>query len=194
MNPALVAILGVVLGVSLAGPPGPVTAVLVRRASISVMKGVFVGFGAMTADFILMILTFLFRSRVNLSSYDGIIYLVGAFFFVLIAVLIIRSKDVQEPRLYNSGYLAGLSIGLINPLQIGWWLTAGLGFYTKFGILPFYFLFVGIVFWVFFLSALVYAFSTRYGNLVNLGIKLFSFCSLTAFGIYFAYLGVVFYL
>lgn len=179
-----------VLGVSLAGPPGPVTAVMVRRASDSIMRGVIVGMGAMTADFTLMILTFIFRSKVGLSSYDPVIYLVGAFFFVLLAILILRSKEGAPPRNYSSGYLAGLSIGLINPLQIGWWLTAGLSFYTKFGLLPFYFLFVGIVFWVIFLSVLVYKFSTKYGRLVNFGIKIFSFASLIAFGIYFAYLGM----
>lgn len=190
VNPVLVALLGIVLGVSLAGPPGPVTAILVRRASISIIKGALVGFGAMSADLILMILVFLFRSRVDLTAYDSVIYLVGSAFFILLAVLIVRSNEGEPPRKYSSGYLAGLSIGLINPLQIGWWLTAGLGFYTRFGLLPFYFLFIGIVFWVFFLSAVVYRFSTRYGRLVNLGIKIFSFASLLSFGLYFAYLGL----
>lgn len=191
MDGLLVALSGVILGVSLAGPPGPVTAIMVNRAAESVLKGAFVGFGAMSADFILMILTFLFRARLNLTPYDPYIFLLGSFFFILLAYLIFRSKEnEQHGRKYNSGYLAGLSIGLVNPMQIGWWLTAGLGFYDKFGLLPFYFLFAGIVFWVFFLSLIVYKFSNRYGSAVNTGVKIFSIVSLTAFGFYFLYLGI----
>lgn len=191
MDGVLIALSGAVLGVSLAGPPGPVTAIMVRRSASSVMKGVFVGLGAMTADFILMSLTFFFRSRVDLSRFDPVIYLLGAFFFILLAILIIRSGEPDEDTAtWNSGYLAGLFTGLVNPMQIGWWLTAGLSFYTSFGFFPFYFLFIGIVFWVFFLAFLVNRFSNRYGHVVNLGIKIFSFTFLTGFGIYFAYLGL----
>ncbi len=193
MNVIIVALSGIVLGVSLAGPPGPVTAIMVRKSTESIMKGAFVGFGAMTADFILMLLTFLFRSRINLSAYDPYIFLLGAFFFILLAGLILKSKDGQPAGKYNSGYLAGLSVGIINPLQIGWWLTAGLGFYSRFGLLPFYFLFVGIIFWVFFLAILVNRFSNRYGDVVNTGIKIFSVAALTIFGVYFGYLGIQYF-
>lgn len=195
MNEVAVALSGIVLGVSLAGPPGPVTAIMVRRASVSAMKGVYVGFGAMTADFIIMLLTFFFRSRVNLSVYDRYIFLLGAFFFILIAILIAKSGEVKDTgKRYNSGYIAGLTIGLVNPMQIGWWLTAGLGFYSRFGLLPFYFLFIGIVFWIFFLAILVNRFSNRYSRAVSIGVRLFSFFSLTAFGIYFAYLGLGYFI
>lgn len=192
MDSVLVALSGVVLGVSLAGPPGPVTAIMVRRATESVMKGAIVGFGAMSADLILMILTFLFRSQFNLTAYDPYIFLLGSFFFILIAYFIAKSgKDESQTKRYNSGYVAGISIGLVNPMQIGWWLIAGLGFYSKFGLFPFYFLFIGIIFWVFFLSILVYKFSNRYGSAVNTGVRIFSVISLTAFGLYFLYLGLL---
>lgn len=190
MNEVLIALSGMVLGVSLAGPPGPVTAIMVKKSTESVMKGVYVGFGAMTADFILMLLTFFFRSRLDLSTYDPYIFLLGAFFFILLAVLIMRSKDIPSAGRYDSGYLAGLTVGVVNPLQIGWWLTAGQGFYSQFGLLPFYFLFIGIVFWIFFLAILVNKFSNRYGKAVNTGVKIFSVVSLVAFGMYFAYLGI----
>jgi len=191
VNEIFVALSGIVLGVSLAGPPGPVTAIMVRRSADSILKGVYVGFGAMSADLVLMLLTFFFRSRVDLSAYDPYIFLLGSFFFILIAAFIARSKDNSSTRKYNSGYIAGLSVGLINPMQIGWWLTAGLGFYTQFGLLPFYFLFVGIVFWILFLSILVNRFSNRYGRYVNIGIKIFSVSALSIFGVYFGYLGTM---
>lgn len=195
MNGALLAFSGMVLGVSLAGPPGPITAIMVRKATESMMKGVYVGFDAMSADLILMAITFFFRSRIDLTAYDPYIFLLGAFFFVLIAFFIARSKDENvKQRRFDSGYLAGLTIGVINPMQIGWWLTAGLGFYSKFGFYPFYFLFIGIVFWIFFLSILVNRFSNRYGSLVNTGVKIFSVVSLSAFGVYFLYLGLGYFL
>lgn len=191
VNEVLIALSGVVLGVSLAGPPGPVTAIMVKKSTESIMRGVNVGFGAMTADFVLMLLTFFFRSKFDLSVYDPYIFILGAFFFILLAVLILRAGEETAIRKYDSGYLAGLTVGIVNPLQIGWWLTAGQGFYSKFGLLPFYFLFVGIVFWIFFLAILVNRFSNRYGKTVNAGVKIFSVVSLVAFGIYFAYLGMM---
>lgn len=191
MNGVLIALFGIVLGVSLAGPPGPVTAIMVKKSTESVFRGVSVGFGAMSADFILMLLTFFFRSRIDLTQYDPYIFLLGAFFFIMLALLILRSGEDKSNLRYNSGYLAGLSVGIVNPMQIGWWLTAGLGFYTRFGLLPFYFLFAGILFWIFFLAVLVNRFSNRYGKIVNTGIKIFSITALTAFGAYFAYLGII---
>ena len=41
-----------------------------------------VGFGAMTADFILMIIITVFGSVLDLKSYDRYIYVLGAIFFL----------------------------------------------------------------------------------------------------------------
>ncbi len=192
MNLLVIALVGTLLGVSLAGPPGPVTAILVNRAMKSVVGGFMVGMGAMTADFILMILILLFGTLADLARFNNFIYILGAFFFFYLAYGIYISKEGEtSQKKPGSGYLAGLTIGLINPMQIGWWFTAGLSVNQKFGFITFFFLFIGIVGWVLFLSLLVHRASEKYGNKVEWGVKIFSIVSLGFFGILFLYLSVV---
>ena len=185
----LLAALGILLGISLAGPPGPVTAILVDRATGSVWKGVAVGMGAMSADFILMLVILVFGQVTNISRFNNYIYILGSIFFFYLAVAIYRSHEPgQAKAIGNSGYVAGLTIGLINPMQIGWWFTAGLSVYQKFGYLTMVFLFIGIIIWVFFIAALIFKASARYGSKVKYAIKMFSVLSLGFFGVLFIYL------
>ena len=183
--------IGILLGISLAGPPGPITAILVQRSLKSVFRGMAVGFGAMTADFILMIIITVFGSVLDLKSYDRYIYVLGAVFFLYLAFRIAAADDAsQQSGKAGSGYLAGLTIGLVNPMQIAWWLTAGLSVLQKFGIITIIFLFVGIVIWIFILSELVNRASLKYEREVVLGVKIFSISALAIFGILFLLLGI----
>lgn len=192
VNIFIIAIVGALLGVSLAGPPGPVTAILVNRATKSVSGGFSVGMGAMTADFILMVIILLFGQITDLTRYNNYIYVLGAFFFFYLAYEIYKSKgNKSSGDRKGSGYLAGLSIGLINPMQIGWWFTAGLSVNQKFGFETFIFLFIGIVVWVLFLSYLIYMAATKYGEKVETGVRIFSVLSLGFFGALFLYLSAV---
>lgn len=192
MDIFIIATVGILLGVSLAGPPGPVTAILVNRAMKSVTGGISVGMGAMTADFILMVLILLFGQLTDLTRFNNYIYILGAFFFFYLAYGIYKSSEESESyRKEGSGYLAGLTIGLVNPMQIGWWLTAGLSVNQKFGFATFAFLFIGIVGWVVFLSMLIYKAAAKYGGKVELGVKIFSIASLGFFGVLFLYLSVL---
>ncbi len=187
----LLAALGMLLGISLAGPPGPVTAILVDRATRSVWKGVFVGFGAMSADFILMIIILVFGHVTNISRFNYYIYILGSVFFFYLAVAIYRSQDSGETgKVEGSGYLAGLTIGLVNPMQIGWWFTAGLSVFQQFGPTTMVFLFIGIVIWVFFIAIFIFKASAKYGKRVKYAIKMFSVLSLGFFGILFIYLSI----
>ncbi|WP_162509770.1 hypothetical protein [Thermogymnomonas acidicola] len=47
---------------SLAAPPGPINAMIISEARRSVLRAVLIGFGAMTADLIFLIIVFLFGS------------------------------------------------------------------------------------------------------------------------------------
>ena len=155
------------------------------------MRGISVGLGAMTADFILMVVILLFGTALDISRFNYYIYALGAVFFFYLAYGISTSNPQESyAETRSSGYIAGLSIGLINPLQVGWWLTAGLSVFQMFGITPFIFLFAGIMIWVVFLTVMVYTASTRYGDKVWLGVKIFSVASLSFFGILFLYLSV----
>ncbi len=187
----LLALMGILLGVSLAGPPGPVTAILVNRATRSIWKGIFVGVGAMTADFILMIVILVFGQVTNISRFNNYIYILGSIFFFYLAIAIYRSREEGEAKdAEGSGFVAGLTIGLINPMQIGWWFTAGLSVFQKFGYLTMVFLFVGILAWVFFIATIIYKASARYGAKVSYAIMIFSILSLGFFGVLFSYLAL----
>ncbi len=186
MDATLLAGVGILLGISLAGPPGPVTAVMVQRSLASAMRGFVVGLGAMTADFTLMIIILTIGRTLDLTRYDDYIYIIGAVFFLYLAYVILKSSTASPPdHVLSSGYLTGLTIGLVNPLQIAWWLTAGLSVLQTFGILTMAFLFVGIIIWTSFLSSLVRYASMKYEKEVLIGVKIFSVISLSAFGAIF---------
>lgn len=182
--------LGIFLGVSLAGPPGPVTAVLVKRASVSVLSGVSVGLGAMSADLILMIITFFIGITLITTTLETYVFIIGSAFFLIMAVLSLKSSKSVDSATGN-GYFSGLLIGIVNPFQIGWWVTAGLSVFKKFGFFPFYFMFVGIIGWVLFLSLTVRKSTLRFGEKATDAIRIFSFAILALFAIYFAYIGLV---
>lgn len=185
-------VLGMSLGVSLAAPPGPITAMIVERSMTSVLKGFMIGMGAMSADFTLMLITIGFRSSIDLGSYNRYIFLIGGIFFIFLSVGVLRSRyseSIRSPE-KNMNYFSGLFLGLVNPMQIAWWLTAGLSVFQRFGIEPFYFLFIGIVLWVAFLTYAINRSVLRYGKKLADGIKLFSFVILISFGIVFLYYGL----
>ncbi|GGM77910.1 lysine transporter LysE [Thermogymnomonas acidicola] len=188
ITPYLV-LFGVVLGVSLAAPPGPINAMIISEARRSVLRAVLIGFGAMTADLIFLIIVFLFGSALDLSRYDPYIYTIGGSAFIVLAYLTLRSGET-ESGVRGIGYLKGLGVGIGNPAQIGWWLSAGLSTLERFGIFPFYFLFVGTTVWVVSLSYLIRLGELRYGSRMQIAVKVFSTAVFAIFGAVFLYLGV----
>lgn len=181
--------LGILLGISLAAPPGPITSMIINRAYRGWYAAIFVGLGAMTADFILMVITISIGTEFDLARYIKYIYPLGAAFFLYLAFGILRAKKTEGSDMgVNGGYLAGLSVGLLNPLQIGWWLTAGMGVYDRFGIVTIVFLFIGALLWVFILVYIIRFASRKFENKMELWIKLFSSGFLVVFGAVFIYL------
>ena len=179
------------LGMSLAAPPGPTTVILVDRAAKSIPRGILVGMGAMTADFLYMILTFIFGNSIDLSRYDPEIFMLGALFFIILAAMIAKGGQQEPQSSQKSSYITGFTMGLVNPMEIGWWLTAGLGFFQKFSYFPFYFMFAGIVVWVFFLAILINKSVIKFGSVAQKALKIFSFGSLIAFAGVFVYLAII---
>lgn len=179
------ALIGTLLGISLAAPPGPVTAMIVRKAASSVWKAFSIGLGAMTADLTLMLIVFFLRSEIDFTNYDRYIYLVGALFLFFIAFEIYKNQTSDSDQTSGS-YLRGLTVGLVNPMQVGWWLSVGLSFLAAFGYTVFYFLFVGIAIWVLALSYLIKIGVRAYGEAAQKATRLVSVALLLAFGIYFA--------
>ena len=173
---------GVVLGLTLAAPPGPITALMAQEAVKRPRNGSYVGAGAMTAD-----TTFFALSR-------GVLYLVkpylnyfyamgGAFMFVFAYQALQKAKPLAKG--YRSGYLKGLAVGLTNPFQVGWWLTAGLSLLNSFGIASVLGLFTALGCWILFFPLAVNVLGKFGGPSSERVIRLLSAAALVAFGAYF---------
>jgi threonine/homoserine/homoserine lactone efflux protein len=182
-------VLGLVLGFTLTIPPGPMNAFIASNSLRSWRAGFTAGTGAMSADACLGILVFFLRGTVNLTDYVRAIYGVGAGVTLLYAVLLLRSR-FQPPPAMPSGmrvYSQSLLLGLGNPFQILWWLTAGLAFAYLGGIILFGGLFSAIAIWI-----LVFPFLVNRGvqnhPLVQSSVVGISEALLLAFAAYFFYL------
>ncbi len=143
-------VFGLALGFSLTIPPGPMNALIAARSVASLRAGVITGCGAMSADLILGILVYALRSEVDLGSVVRWVYAVGAVVMVFLAIRLLRpptAEALPSPagvRTYSQAILVGLS----NPFQIVWWLTAGLAFAYLGGVILFVGLFSAVAVWV----------------------------------------------
>lgn len=188
---------GLLLGYSLAIPPGPMNALIAAWSLKGFKHGVAVGAGAMTADFVFMLATWaLYRELLATASarHTALFYAVGAAFLLYLAYKIAAARPPEEGsragdarRGAAKGYALGLSLGLANPYQLAWWLTAGLSSINSFGVAWAAGLFTAIATWIVAFPAAV-----RAGWRVNRGaawlaIKAFSVVTLAAFGAYFLY-------
>ncbi len=193
MNILLVVLLGASLGVSMAAPPGPVMAMMFSRSRTSVLSGFLVAMGAMTADFCLMVTIILFRDLVDISSLEWAIYLLGGIYFTYLGYKMIRtlikgqSQIPDENIRENGSYWKGLTTGLVNPMQISWWLTAGLSIISRFGVSPFVFFYIGIILYTYFVCYIINRSYVRFGEKLAVIIDLFSSIILLIFGFYFIF-------
>jgi threonine/homoserine/homoserine lactone efflux protein len=134
---------GAVLGWSLAWPPGPVNAEMVRRGLLPRERGggfwqtCSVGLGACTGSFG-WALTVAVGAGALLNK-PGVRAVLGAVSLVLLLVLVViflraawkvayHAKNSDVPRLANrtskkGGYLLGLLVALTSPWKIGFWLA-----------------------------------------------------------------------
>ena len=141
---------GVLLGFSLTIPPGPMNALIASHAARSRRLGIIAGTGAMSADAVLGIIAFSLRSEIDLAPFTTAIYLLGAAVLVIYGLLVLRSRSGPTTELQPGFkvYSTAFALGLGNPFQILWWLTAGLAFAFVGGALLFVGLFGAIAIWV----------------------------------------------
>ncbi|MCQ4333716.1 LysE family translocator [Natronomonas sp. F2-12] len=127
---------GVVFGLALAAPPGPMNAIIAEE---SVLRGWVAGFkaglGAMTADAVFFLLAlagavaFVRRvPRVQDAMFlvGGVLMLYFAYGAVRDARRQFRAVSVPESRGFSKAFVLSLS----NPYQILFWLTVGVGLLT----------------------------------------------------------------
>lgn len=145
---------GILIGLSLAVPPGPVNAVIAAESvKESYINGIKVGLGALTADATFLVIALIGVAVLfNNDTVRMIVSLAGGLILAYMALGIL--KDFRSP-LKESGkkdiknyYLTGVAIGFTNPAAILWWITAGAVLIASTDIAGIAGFFIGVILWV----------------------------------------------
>lgn len=145
-------LIGAGLGLSLAVPPGPVlTKMALEVARGHPWRGVRVGLGASTADFTFFLGFWLLADRLRPSDpLLGILGLGGLALMDWLAFNAFRAARLPEPppagRL--DGFAAGYLLAATSPINIAWWLGAGLVYLDQYGPLLGLGFFAAILAWI----------------------------------------------
>ncbi|WP_435153894.1 LysE family translocator [Haladaptatus sp. DFWS20] len=128
------ALAGVVLGLSLAAPPGPMNAVIAEESVLRGWRSGFsAGLGAMTADacFFVLALAGVIAVVKEAPLVRGIMVGVGGLLMLYFAYG--AAKDASGTFTGEGGdadakgFRKAFALAITNPYQIIWWLTAGVG-------------------------------------------------------------------
>ena len=169
-------LIGYVLGLSLAVPPGPVNAIIMNESSKSMLHGTSVGVGAMTADLAFLIALYFGRVIIPVWAFKYL-YIFGAVVMIYLSISVIRSK--MPSKTPKGNYFVGLTMGLTNPFQIIWWVTVGLFLIERMTLLSVVGFFLGILTWILSFPYAMNKVGSRYSPLL----KVFSFLILIIFAL-----------
>jgi threonine/homoserine/homoserine lactone efflux protein len=194
---------GVALGFSIAAPPGPVTALSAQLVvSRSWLSGWLVMLGATVADGAFFILTYFGVARLVTPEERGVLFVLGGLLMLYLAFSTVRTAGRRDAGTFpprssrwsstkarRSPFLLGLSIGLTNPYQLGWWIAVGAGMVSDFGASVAVGFFVGILAWTVMVTALVHEGVRRYQRLSPV-IAYASAAIMVGFGSWFLVVGL----
>lgn len=147
---------GILLGLSIAAPPGPVNALIaVQAISYTKLNGFLVGLGALTADAIFLIASYYLGSLLFLGGQlKGLFFVISACLMAFLSYLTLKSawkgdllKSSSRKKI-RIPYISGLAIGITNPFQISWWMSAGISLISSIGIMIIVGFFAGILIWI----------------------------------------------
>jgi len=185
---------GVVLGITIAAPPGPVNAMAAQQASKSWLSSWLVLLGATTADGFFFVLTYFGLTELIASSeVKEALFLAGGVIMLWLAYLTIRSagKPLQSSKKRTGySYALGFTIGISNPFQIAWWVTVGVGMIATFGLSIVGGFFTGIVCWTLSFATLLHESVKRYERAYAYVVYA-SGAILVGFGIWFVYSAIL---
>jgi threonine/homoserine/homoserine lactone efflux protein len=151
---------GLGLGLSLAGPPGPVNALIARESSLhGPLAGIRAGLPAPIVDTAYLSIVLLGASAFDLRAAQAPLALVGAVVLAYLAAATVRPA-AQGRRL--SGPWAVWLVTLTNPFQYAWWLSAGAAFLLHEGPWGIAGFLVAIFGWVAVFSHLVHRGATKW--------------------------------
>ena len=183
---------GLLLGFTLTAPPGPMNALIASQAVRSLRRGIVTGLGAMSADAILAAVVFALSAFVDLTKFVRTIYVLGCLVMGYFGYRLLVPHPTSAPPPVSAvrTYTTALLIGLSNPFQILWWLTAGLAFAYVGGALLFAGLFGAIAVWI---VAFPYTFSLGAQRSPSLErwVTYGSGAIMVGFAAYFAFLAIV---
>ncbi len=123
---------GLALGAGAAIPLGPINILIMTNALRSYKSAVAIGLGAMSADIIYFLITLV--GGLKLLQYKTLanaLIIFGSLFLLYIAYQIFKGRnskiDSTPIKVENSdvakSYIKGLSLTLLNPYTIGFWLS-----------------------------------------------------------------------
>ncbi|MFB6125619.1 MAG: LysE family translocator [Halanaeroarchaeum sp.] len=132
LDVALSVVAGLLLGLSLAAPPGPMNAVIAEESvNRSWRAGFAAGLGAMSADatFFVLALAGLVAFVQRMPTLRGVMVGVGGLLMVYFAYGAVRNAGSfsDSENSDAQGFWKAFALALTNPYQITWWLTAGVG-------------------------------------------------------------------
>ena len=126
---------GIVFGIALAAPPGPMNAIIAEESVVRGWSaGFWAGLGAMLADVLFFVLTLAGVVAVidRYPTVRPVLYLAGGLLMLYFAVGAVR--DARAATSFTDGgesaakgFRKTFALSLTNPYQIGFWLTVGVG-------------------------------------------------------------------
>ncbi len=177
-------LVGYLMGMSLAIPPGPVNAIMANESTKSSLHGTSIGAGAMTADAIFMTVVYFVRSDIP-KDFLNYFYIAGGIIMIYLSYAVIKSKIPSKTKRGN--YFIGLIMGISNPFQITWWFTAGLFLLNVLSLISTIGFFSSIVTWILLFPIGMSKVETKYASII----KIVSTLILVVFGVYMLYYGIV---
>jgi threonine/homoserine/homoserine lactone efflux protein len=183
---------GLLLGFSLTIPPGPMNALIASLSVRSARAGITTGLGAMCADLLLGAVVFSFATLVDLAPVVRGVYAVGAGVMLYLGVRLLSPPRAEAAAATGQvrTFLRALGVGLSNPYQVVWWLTAGLGFAYLGGPVLLVGLFGAVAIWIVAFPLAVHA-GTRRRPRLQQAIGYTSAVILIGFAVYFAVLAAL---
>lgn len=148
---------GIIFGIGVSVPIGPVNILMMSYALKSYKKAFFLGLGAMGADALyLTLLSFGILKFLNSPTGFKILAVFGAIFLTYMAILILKNSKsnikMQKTDSFSlfGIFVKGFLINLSNPYVIAFWLSSAAVLSYKGGnfILTLFGLIIGIFLWV----------------------------------------------
>ena len=185
---------GFLLGMGAAVPLGPINILIMNNALKNYKSAVLIGFGAMSADLLYLILILLGITTVFDKPFVlNTLGVLGSIFLLYLAYLIFKgrnkplqaNKEISHSKNLITFYLQGFALTFINPYTVAFWLSIA-GYTTHKHLEPFMTIFgmmCAIFLWVTFMPYFVHKSKHRISKKTAYYFNLFSSILLFGFGL-----------